>query len=36
MSLPADLEEIMRDVDSDGSGAIDYTEFIAATIDKKT
>ncbi|KAF4668452.1 hypothetical protein FOL46_001949 [Perkinsus olseni] len=36
VSLPADLEEIMKDVDSDGSGAIDYTEFIAATIDKKT
>ncbi|EER18260.1 Calcium-dependent protein kinase, putative [Perkinsus marinus ATCC 50983] len=36
VSLPADLEEIMMDVDSDGSGAIDYTEFIAATIDKKT
>merc|ERR1711988_281804 len=25
----------MKAVDSDGSGAIDYTEFLAATIDKK-
>lgn len=25
----------MRDVDSDGSGVIDYTEFVAATLDKR-
>merc|ERR1712185_662722 len=25
----------MQDVDSDGSGQIDYTEFLAATLDKK-
>jgi len=25
----------LQDVDSDGSGVIDYTEFLAATLDKK-
>ena len=35
VKIPADLEELMKDVDSDGSGTIDYTEFIAATLDKK-
>merc|ERR1711904_481889 len=34
--VPADLQEIMKDVDSDGSGVIDYTEFLAATLDKRT
>jgi calcium-dependent protein kinase len=33
--IPADLATIMQDIDSDGSGVIDYTEFLAATIDKK-
>lgn len=33
--IPSDLEQLMRDVDSDGSGVIDYTEFIAATLDKR-
>mmetsp|Transcript_16402 Transcript_16402/g.39361 ORF Transcript_16402/g.39361 Transcript_16402/m.39361 type:complete len:513 (+) Transcript_16402:223-1761(+) len=33
--VPQDLQQIMEEVDSDGSGVIDYTEFIAATIDKK-
>mmetsp|Transcript_106487 Transcript_106487/g.168146 ORF Transcript_106487/g.168146 Transcript_106487/m.168146 type:complete len:504 (+) Transcript_106487:64-1575(+) len=33
--IPADLQQIMEDVDSDGSGVIDYTEFLAATLDKK-
>jgi len=33
--IPADLKQIMEDVDSDGSGVIDYTEFLAATLDKK-
>jgi len=32
--LPADLQQIMQEVDSDGSGNIDYTEFLAATLDK--
>jgi calcium-dependent protein kinase len=34
--IPADLQQIMEDVDSDGSGVIDYTEFLAATLDKRT
>jgi len=33
--IPKDLEEIMKDVDADGSGVIDYTEFLAATLDKR-
>lgn len=35
MEVSADLQKIMEDVDSDGSGVIDYTEFLAATLDKK-
>merc|ERR1712226_487128 len=35
-NIPADLQQIMEDVDSDGSGGIDYTEFLAATLDKCT
>merc|ERR1740120_374174 len=34
--IPADLQQIMEDVDSDGSGVIDYTEFLAATLDKRS
>jgi len=33
--LPVDLNAIMEGVDADGSGLIDYTEFIAATLDRK-
>jgi len=33
--IPADLQAILEDVDADGSGVIDYTEFLAATLDKK-
>merc|ERR1719159_2342672 len=33
--IPPDLQQIMEEVDSDGSGVIDYTEFLAATLDKK-
>merc|ERR1712060_365951 len=33
--IPPDLQQIMKDVDADGSGVIDYTEFLAATLDKK-
>lgn len=33
--LPPDLQQIMDDVDADGSGVIDYTEFLAATLEKK-
>jgi len=33
--IPSNLYEVMCLVDSDGSGQIDYTEFIAATIDSE-
>merc|ERR1719487_1452513 len=33
--IPADLQQILQEVDSDGNGVIDYTEFLAATLDKK-
>jgi len=33
--LEVDLTAIMEGVDSDGSGLIDYTEFLAATLDKR-
>jgi len=33
--IPADLKQLMEEVDGDGSGQIDYTEFLAATIDKQ-
>merc|ERR1712032_147806 len=33
--VPQDLQQIMMDIDSDGSGQIDYTEFLAATLDKR-
>jgi len=36
LQIPPDLQQIMEDVDADGSGVIDYTEFLAATMDKKT
>jgi calcium-dependent protein kinase len=36
IDLPDDLEKIMMSIDSDRSGRIDYTEFIAATLDKQT
>lgn len=34
LSVPADLEAIVSEVDVSGSGAIDYSEFIAATMDE--
>jgi len=34
-AIPSDLQQILQDVDSDGSGVIDYTEFLAATLDKQ-
>merc|ERR1712194_809537 len=34
--IPPDLQAILEDVDSDGSGVIDYTEFLAATLDKRS
>jgi len=35
MKVPAGLEDIFKNVDSNGSGNIDYSEFLAATIDKQ-
>jgi calcium-dependent protein kinase len=32
----AEVERIMREVDSDGSGYIDYTEFVMATMQQET
>jgi len=34
--IPPDLQQIMNDIDADGSGEIDYTEFLAASLDKRT
>jgi calcium-dependent protein kinase len=33
--IPKDLLEIMKEVDADGSGVIDYTEFLAATLSRR-
>jgi len=33
--LPEDLREIMASIDADHSGMIDYTEFLAATIERR-
>lgn len=33
--VPLALEEILKSVDSNGSGSLDYTEWIAATMDHK-
>jgi len=35
VGMPADLAEMMDKIDTDGSGVIDYSEFMAATMDKK-
>lgn len=35
LKVPKALEDILKSVDCNGSGQLDYTEFIAATIDKK-
>merc|ERR1719498_452453 len=33
--VPADLQDVFKQLDADGSGTIEYTEFLAATIDKR-
>ena len=33
--IPADMQQIMEVIDSDGSGVIDYTEFMAATLHRR-
>lgn len=35
LKLPDDLEGILRGLDTDGSGKIDYTEFLASTLTAK-
>jgi len=35
VEIPADIDDIIENLDTDGSGHIDYTEFIAATLTKK-
>merc|ERR1712217_363553 len=35
VKIPKDLAQVLEQVDTDGSGVLDYTEFIAATMDKK-
>lgn len=30
-----DIDKLVKEMDADGSGEIDYTEFLAATVDKK-
>lgn len=35
VKIPRDLQKIIEAVDTDGSGVLDYTEFLAATMDKK-
>jgi calcium-dependent protein kinase len=34
-SLPNDFMQVLMGIDTDGSGVIDYTEFLAASIDRK-
>lgn len=35
LKVPTAFEDILKSIDCNGSGALDYTEFVAATIDKK-
>jgi len=35
IDIPQDLQQLLMDMDSDGSGVIDYTEFLAATMKKE-
>jgi len=35
IDIPPDLDDLMRSCDSDGSGELDYTEFVAATMTTK-
>lgn len=35
VSLPQDLSRMMEQVDCDGSGVIDYSEFVAATMERR-
>lgn len=35
VEIPGNIEQLLDEADTDGSGVIDYTEFLAATLDKK-
>mmetsp|Transcript_5953 Transcript_5953/g.10696 ORF Transcript_5953/g.10696 Transcript_5953/m.10696 type:complete len:620 (+) Transcript_5953:104-1963(+) len=35
VDMPDNLEQLLKEADTDGSGVVDYTEFLAATMDKK-
>lgn len=35
LDIPQDLKKVMDEIDADGNGGIDYTEFLAATLDRK-
>jgi len=35
VNIPGNLDDLINSVDTDGSGVIDYTEFLAVTMDKK-
>jgi len=35
VKIPKDLAAVLEEVDTDGSGVLDYTEFLAATLDYK-
>merc|ERR1711920_189680 len=35
MQLPKNFNKLVEECDTDGSGVLDYTEFIAATLGKK-
>lgn len=35
VKIPKDLVPVLEEVDTDGSGVLDYTEFLAATLDYK-
>jgi calcium-dependent protein kinase len=35
ITVGVEMNEVLQSLDSDGSGKIDYTEFIAATLDRK-
>jgi len=35
LEIPGDLQKIMEDIDTSGNGQIDYTEFLASTIDQQ-
>jgi len=35
VAIPPDMQQMMENIDTDGSGVIDYSEFMAATMDKR-